>query len=58
MAKIEETGTNEMKGKQKILQENILILSLYKNLVKERLITPQDFWSLHYTPVNFSLFLS
>lgn len=43
--------------KQKILEENTHLQSLYLYLVKEKLITPQDFWTFHYKPVNLFCFV-
>lgn len=51
MAKIEEAGSKEMQEKEEILKNNNMLLSLYINLVKGKLISPRDFWSLHYNPV-------
>ncbi|EGT48498.1 hypothetical protein CAEBREN_29027 [Caenorhabditis brenneri] len=43
-----QSKTNELKAKQKILQENRNLEKLYQNLVATKLITPQDFWADYY----------
>ncbi|KAI1733133.1 tRNA synthetase class II core domain (G, h, p, S and t) domain-containing protein [Ditylenchus destructor] len=45
-----EESSREFQIKKKTLEENAHLQSLYLHLVKEKLITPQDFWTLHYKP--------
>lgn len=52
-SKAEKSGNQELVIKQKILEENLHLQSLYLYLVKEKLITPQDFWTFHYKQVFF-----
>jgi hypothetical protein len=53
-----DSATNkDQEEKIKILEQNVNLHQLYLYLVKEKLISSQDFWSLHYAPVLFSFLI-
>uniref|UniRef100_A0A915DNB8 BSD domain-containing protein n=1 Tax=Ditylenchus dipsaci TaxID=166011 RepID=A0A915DNB8_9BILA len=53
-SKAEENGNREFQIKKKTLEDNAHLQSLYLHLVKEKLISPQDFWAFHYRPDEHS----
>lgn len=42
---------DELAAKRNYLLENEELKTLYQYLVASKLITPEDFWSLHHIPI-------
>lgn len=54
--KADKERNNALEAKKKFLVENKDLQTLYRYLVSSKLISPDDFWSLHHVPmVNFKL---
>nr|CAD2198854.1 unnamed protein product [Meloidogyne enterolobii] len=49
------SASKDQEEKIKILEQNAHLHQLYLYLVREKLISSQDFWSLHYNPKSLSV---
>lgn len=54
--KADKEKNDALEAKRKYLQENTDLQTLYRYLVSSKLISPDDFWSLHHIPIVGSFF--